>query len=936
MSDYNFQEIESRWQSYWRQQGIYKSHNGGDKPHFYVLDMFPYPSGAGLHVGHPLGYIASDIFARYKRLQGFNVLHPMGYDAYGLPAEQYAIQTGQHPAVTTEKNIARYREQLDKIGFSFDWSREVRTCDPAYYKWTQWTFIQLFNHYYDVTINKARPIADLVSQLENGSWVEGLSKPWSQMSESERQQYLMDYRLAYLADIPVNWCPQLGTVLANDEVVGGLSVRGGYPVERKLMRQWSLRISAYAQRLVDGLDDVDWTDSLKEIQRNWIGRSEGAAVLFPLAEDSSRQFEIFTTRPDTIFGVTFMVLCPEHEMIDSITTADHRREVEQYVTWAKNRSERERQAEVKKVSGVFTGAYAVNPLSGEQIPIYVSDYVLSGYGTGAIMAVPAHDSRDFAFARHFNLPIRQVVAPSLSETSDPATWAESLDSKQGIVVNSGFITGMTVKDAMRSVIAKVEELHIGHKTVNFRLRDAIFSRQRYWGEPFPVYYKDNIPYTIPEQCLPLELPAIKDFKPTSSGEPPLGHAECWAWDERNQRVVETSKIDGKTVFPLELSTMPGFAGSSGYYLRYMDAHNDSQYFGTDAVSYWQHVDLYVGGAEHGTGHLIYARFWNKFLYDIGMAVCQEPFQKLINQGMIQGRSNFVYRDKEDNNLFVSKNIEGRANRTVPIHVDINIVDNDVLDIEKFKAWRPEFKDARFELEDGKYVCGYEVEKMSKSMFNVQNPDDLVARYGADTLRLYEMFLGPVEQAKPWDTNGIEGVHRFLKKLWKLYDGANLSGQAGGDAPSKAELKVLHQTIKKITDDIERFSFNTSVSTFMVCCNELTSLKCTHRDVLQPLAVLIAPFAPHIAEEFWHAMGNETSVCDAQWPRYDESCLEEDAFAYPVSFNGKMRFSLVLPVTATAQEAEKAVLEAPEAQKWLDGKLPKKVIFVPKKIINVVI
>ena len=930
--EYNFRELEPRWQNYWREKGIYHVKNECERPHYYVLDMFPYPSGAGLHVGHPLGYIASDIYARYKRLRGYNVLHPMGYDAYGLPAEQYAIQTGQHPAITTEKNIARYREQLDKIGFCYDWDREVRTCDPQYYKWTQWTFIQLFNHYYDTALDKARPIAELVKRIEAGEWTEGLTKSWSTMSEAERQEYLMNYRLAYLADIPVNWCPQLGTVLANDEVVNGVSVRGGYPVERKLMRQWSLRITAYAQRLVDGLDEVDWTESLKEIQRNWIGRSEGAAVWFPVADHEGMNFEIFTTRPDTIFGVTFMVLCPEHEMIESIVTDDKRKEVMEYVVWAKNRSERERQAEVKKVSGVFSGAYAINPLTNERIPIYISEYVLAGYGTGAIMAVPAHDSRDFAFARHFNLPIRQVVAPSEAEVSDPSTWTESLDSKVGVSVNSGFITGMKVKDAMRAVIKKVDEMGIGHRTVNYRLRDAIFSRQRYWGEPFPIYYKNNIPYTLPEECLPLQLPEVSDFKPTATGEPPLGHATCWAWDEKNRQVVETSKIDNVSVFPLELSTMPGFAGSSGYYLRYMDPRNDEAYFSSQAVNYWQNVDLYIGGAEHGTGHLIYARFWNKFLFDIGMAVKPEPFQKLINQGMIQGRSNFVYRSKEDNNLFISKNIEGREAKTDPIHVDINIVDNDVLDIEKFRQWRPEFANARFELEDGKYVCGWEVEKMSKSMYNVQNPDDLVERYGSDTLRLYEMFLGPVEQAKPWDTNGIEGVFRFLKKFWKLFENSK-DEQA---APTKAELKILHQTIKKITDDIERFSFNTSVSAFMVCCNDLTAAGCTNRAVLEPLVVLIAPFAPHIAEELWHQLGHSDSVCDAEWPKCDESCLVEDSFTYPVSFNGKMRFTISLPATAGADDALAAIKAMPEGQKWLGDATPKKVIFVPKKIVNIVL
>ena len=960
--EYNFNEIESRWQNYWREHGVYHVDNNSGRPHYYVLDMFPYPSGAGLHVGHPLGYIASDIYARYKRLKGFNVLHPMGYDAYGLPAEQYAIQTGQHPAVTTEQNIARYREQLDKIGFSFDWDREVRTCDPKYYKWTQWTFIQLFKHYYDNAAGKAMPIAALEARFA-ASGTEELdaactepmdftAEEWNSWDEEQRQNVLMNYRLAYLADTYVNWCAELGTVLANDEVVGGLSVRGGYPVERKLMRQWSLRISAYAQRLVDGLEQVDWTDSLKEIQRNWIGHSEGAAVWFPLDVKSNDNvlpgaqaympqfdpqpvpsFEIFTTRPDTIFGVTFMVLCPEHELIDQITTDEQRQQVQDYVTWAKNRSERERQAEVKKVSGVFTGAYAVNPLTEERIPIWVSDYVLAGYGTGAIMAVPAHDSRDFAFARHFNLPIRQVVAVEKDAVSDPATWDESMDAKTGYSVNSGFVTGMKVKDAMAAVIDRIEEMGIGHRTVNFRLRDAIFSRQRYWGEPFPIYYKDNIPYALPEECLPLELPEVSEFKPTATGEPPLGHAEKWAWDTKTNSVVDCSAIDNDTVFPLELSTMPGFAGSSGYYLRYMDPHNDQAYFSKEAVGYWQNVDFYVGGAEHGTGHLIYARFWNKFLFDIGMAVKEEPFQKLINQGMIQGRSNFVYRSKEDNNLFISKGLVKNSADVTAIHVDINIVNNDVLDIERFRQWRPEFAEARFELEDGKYVCGWEIEKMSKSMYNVQNPDDLVARYGADTLRLYEMFLGPVEQAKPWDTNGIEGVFRFLKKFWKLFD----NSQEASAEPTKEELKVLHQTIKKITDDIERFSFNTAVSTFMICTNTLTDMRCTNRAVLEPLAILISPLAPHIAEELWHRLGHDTTVCDAEWPLYNEECIVEDSVNYPVQINGKMRFNVSLSVDAGQQQVWEAVVAAPQASKWIPaGAQPRKIIFVPKKIINIVL
>ena len=959
--DYNFTEIEPKWQAYWKDNNTYKTPNTSDKPKFYVLDMFPYPSGAGLHVGHPLGYIASDIFSRYKRLKGFNVLHPMGYDAYGLPAEQYAIQTGQHPAITTEKNIARYREQLDKIGFCYDWNREIRTCDPLYYKWTQWTFIQLFNSYYCNQANQARPIAEL-EEVFAKQGTSGLNiacseefsftaEEWNSYTEKEKQQVLMNYRLAYLADIPVNWCPKLGTVLANDEVVGGLSVRGGYPVERKLMRQWSLRITAYSQRLLDGLDQVDWSDSLKEIQRNWIGRSEGASVYFSL-ENSDKSFEIFTTRPDTIFGVTFMVLCPEHEMIMDITTAEQKTEVESYLNWAKNRSERERQAEVKKVSGVFTGAHAINPLTNEHIPIWVSDYVLAGYGTGAIMAVPAHDSRDFAFARHFNLPIRQVVVPTGEQPEDTMSWTESKDSKVGTCINSGFIDGMQVKEAIKAVINWLEEKGIGDRKVNYRLRDAIFSRQRYWGEPFPIYYKDGMPYPIDIESLPLQLPSIDKFLPTESGEPPLGHASVWAWNIEKNEVEETSKIDNVKIFPLELSTMPGFAGSSGYYLRYMDPTNNNAYFDKDIVSYWQNVDLYVGGAEHASGHLIYSRFWNKFLFDIGMSVKEEPFQKLINQGMIQGRSNFVYRvndfekmakyhdiskcDNVANNLFVSKNIEGREEFTMPIHVDINIVDNDVLDTDKFKQWRPEFANAEFILEEGKYICGWEVEKMSKSMFNVQNPDDLIEKYGADTLRLYEMFLGPIEQAKPWDTNGIEGVFRFIRKLWRLYHNEKNEFVVSDEPATKAELKLLHQTIKKITDDIERFSFNTSVSTFMICVNELGNIKCNKREILSQLTVLISPFAPHIAEELWHLLGNQDSVNNATFPICDESVLVESSFNYPVSFNGKTRFTLELPLTIKAEDVQTIIMENVDAQRWLDGKTPKKVIFVPKKIINVVI
>ena len=947
--EYNFGEIEPKWQKYWKEHRTYHVENGGEKPHYYVLDMFPYPSGAGLHVGHPLGYIASDIYARYKRMRGFNVLHPMGYDAYGLPAEQYAIQTGQHPAVTTERNIGRYREQLDKIGFSFDWEREVRTCDPQYYKWTQWTFLRLFASYYDNRRQQARPIAELEQAFaQHGT--EGIdvaqSEPlrftaeeWDAYDEAQRSQALMNYRLAYLADIPVNWCAELGTVLANDEVVNGLSVRGGYPVERKLMRQWSLRTTAYAQRLYEGLDGLEWSDSLKEIQRNWIGRSEGASVLFPL-KGRDEAFEIFTTRPDTIFGVTFMVLCPEHEMIARIVTPERAQEVGDYVQWALNRSERERQSEVKKVSGVFTGAYALNPLTHEEIPIWVSEYVLAGYGTGAIMAVPAHDSRDFAFARHFHLPIRQVVAPAAeagAALTDPDTWTESKDSKEGVCVNSDFVTGMAVREAIAAVIDKLDEMGIGKRQVNYRLRDAIFSRQRYWGEPFPIYYKtvggQSVPCALPESALPLQLPEIKEYKPTANGEPPLGHALLWAWDTRHEKVVEKDRIDNKTVFPLELSTMPGFAGSSGYYLRYMDPRNEQAYFSKEAVGYWQNVDLYVGGAEHGTGHLIYARFWNKFLFDIGLAATQEPFRKLVNQGMIQGRSNFVYRSKADNQLFISKGLVRSMEEVTPIHVDINMVDNDILDIERFRAWRPEFAEARFELEEGKYVCGWEIEKMSKSLYNVQNPDDLVARYGADTLRLYEMFLGPVEQAKPWDTNGIEGVSRFMKKWWKHYrDGQGYSDEV----PTAAELKLLHQTIKKITDDIERFSFNTAVSTFMIGLSELGNLRCHKRAVLMPMLTLLAPFAPHIAEELWHDMGGEGSVVAAPWPTLEEKYLVEDSYTYPVSFNGKMRFTLPLPIGMGQEEAVAAVMQHPEAARWMNGKQPKKVIFVPKRIINIVL
>jgi len=924
--DYNFREIEPKWQRRWSDEKTFKADNQSGKPKYYVLDMFPYPSGAGLHVGHPLGYIASDIFSRYKRLQGFNVLHPMGYDAYGLPAEQYAIQTGTHPEITTNKNIARYREQMDKIGFSFDWDREVRTCDPAYYKWTQWTFIQLFNHWYDQAAGKAMPVSQLVSRFETvGS--EGIvaacdshepfsAETWRGMTEKQQQEMLMNYRLAYLSDSWVNWCSELGTVLANDEVSNGMSVRGGHPVERKLMRQWSLRISAYAQRLLDGLETIDWSESLKEIQRNWIGRSEGCEVDFALSH-RVETLKVFTTRPDTLFGVSFMVVAPEHELVPALTTDEYRVAVESYVTWAKNRSERERMTEVKQVSGQFTGSYAVNPLTGKEIPVYVADYVLMGYGTGAIMAVPGHDSRDFAFARHFSLPIVQVVCRPGEEPTDPATWDESYDSKEGVMVNSGFITGMEVKAAMRATISRIEEMGLGHGTINYRLRDAIFSRQRYWGEPFPVYYKDGMPYMLPESELPLQLPEVDAYLPTASGEPPLARAKNWTYKG----------------CPLETNTMPGFAGSSGYYLRYMDSANTSEYFSKQAVEYWRNVDLYIGGAEHATGHLIYARFWNKFLFDIGMSVEEEPFKKLINQGMIQGRSSIAYRIN-GTNQFVSYGL--RVGYEVqPIHVDINLVDNDVLDTERFRLWRPDLAGAEFILEEGKYICGHEVEKMSKSLYNVQNPDDLVERYGADTLRLYEMFLGPLEQSKPWDTKGIEGTFRFIRKFWKLFHDRDNNFMVSDEPATDAELKTLHKTIKKVQEDVERFSFNTCVASFMICANELTDLKCNKRSVLEPLVVLISPFAPHMAEELWSLLGYASSISFATFPTFDEKYLVESTFEYPVSFNGKMRFTMPLPLDMAVSEIEKAVLTNEKTQKYLDGKTPRKMIIVPGKIVNVV-
>lgn len=932
--EYNFKEIEKRWQEYWIKNKTYKVTEDNNKPKYYVLDMFPYPSGAGLHVGHPLGYIASDIFSRYKRSKGFNVLHPMGYDAYGLPAEQYAIQTGQHPAITTEQNINRYHEQLDKIGFSFDWSREIRTCDPEYYHWTQWAFIRMFNSYFCQQKQQARPIEELIQKFEtNGT--EGLdiactdelsftAEQWNAKSDKEKQEILLNYRIAYLADTTVNWCPELGTVLANDEVINGLSERGGYPVIQRVMRQWSLRISAYAQRLLDGLDSIDWSDSIKETQRNWIGRSEGAEMQFKV-KDSDVTFDIFTTRADTIFGVTFMVLAPESQYVPLVTTNEQKNEVEAYLESTKRRTERERIAD-KKVSGVFTGSYAINPFNGQEIPIWVSDYVLAGYGTGAIMAVPAHDSRDYAFAKHFQLPIIPLIeGADVSESS--------YDAKEGIMINSGFLNGLNVKEAIAKTKDYIKENNLGKVKINYRIRDAIFSRQRYWGEPFPVYYKDGMPYMLPLEALPLKLPEVDKYLPTEAGEPPLGRATCWAWDVENKQVVENTKIDNSTVFPLELNTMPGFAGSSAYYLRYMDPHNDKALVSKEKDEYWQNVDLYIGGIEHATGHLIYSRFWNKFLFDIEVSCKEEPFGKLINQGMIQGRSNFVYRIN-GTNKFVSLNLKDQY-ETTELHVDVNIVNNDILDKEKFKAWRPEFATAEFIEEDGKYVCGWSVEKMSKSMFNVVNPDDIVENYGADTLRLYEMFLGPLEQSKPWDTNGIDGVHRFLRKLWNLFhtsEQLNLST----DAPTKEELKSLHKLIKKVSTDIEAFSFNTSVSAFMICVNELTTLKCRKKTILQELIIILAPFAPHIGEELWHALGNENSVCDAPWPTYNEDYLKEDVVKYAVAFNGKVRFDVEFAADAPKEEVEKSVIESEQAKKWLEGKEPRKIIFVPRKMVNIVL
>lgn len=936
--EYNFREIEARWRKQWAADRTYQVKEDASKEKFYVLNMFPYPSGAGLHVGHPLGYIASDIYARYKRLRGYNVLNPMGYDAYGLPAEQYAIQTGQHPAKTTEQNIARYREQLDKIGFSFDWSREVRTCEPGYYHWTQWAFRRMYLSFYCNKCQSAQPIEKLVKHFEEKG-TEGLdvacseelaftADEWKGMSEVRKQEVLMNYRIAYLGETMVNWCPALGTVLANDEVVDGVSVRGGHPVVQKKMKQWCLRVSAYAQRLLDGLDTIDWTDSLKETQRNWIGRSEGTEMEFNVA-DSDKHFTIFTTRADTIFGVTFMVLAPESELVAQLTTPEQKAAVEDYLAATKKRTERERISD-RKVTGVFTGSYAINPFTEEQIPIWVSDYVLAGYGTGAIMAVPAHDSRDYAFAKHFELPIVPLI-----EGCDVSE--ESFDAKEGIVCNSQSkafsLNGLTVQEAIAATKKYVTEHGLGRVKVNYRLRDAIFSRQRYWGEPFPVYYKDGMPQVLPEACLPLELPEVSKFLPTETGEPPLGNARLWAWDTEKCAVVDKALIDNKTVFPLELSTMPGFAGSSAYYLRYMDPHNDKALVGKEADGYWKNVDLYVGGSEHATGHLIYSRFWNMFLFDLGVSCEQEPFRKLVNQGMIQGRSNFVYRIK-DTNTFVSLGLKD-GYETTPIHVDVNIVQNDILDIEAFRAWRPEYSDAEFVLEDGKYVCGWAVEKMSKSMFNVVNPDLIVDKYGADTLRIYEMFLGPISQSKPWDSNGIDGSFRFLRKFWNLFFAGDEIAVTD-DAPTKENLKTLHKLIKKVTEDIEVFSYNTSIPAFMVATTELAQQKCHSREVLETCLVLLAPFAPHIAEELWHRLGHVTTICDARWPEFDECYLKEDTVTMPVSFSGKTRYTIEVAADASNEEVQQQALNHESASRYLDGKQIVKVIVVPKRIVNIVL
>jgi leucyl-tRNA synthetase len=957
--DYKFQEIEKKWQKQWVDDQTYKVTEDKTRPKYYVLNMFPYPSGAGLHVGHPLGYIASDIYARYKRLKGFNVLNPMGYDAYGLPAEQYAIKTGQHPAITTEQNIAHYREQLDKIGFSFDWDREVRTCDPKYYHWTQWAFEKMFNSYYDNRLKKAQPIEQLIAHFEQqgtedldvAQTDETLSftaDEWKAMDDKQKSDTLMNYRIAYKGETMVNWCAGLGTVLANDEVVEGVSVRGGFPVVQKKMSQWCLRVSAYAQRLLDGLDTIQWSDSITETQKNWIGRSEGTEVVFTsLTPDGDKEreghFTIFTTRADTMFGVTFMVLAPESELVPELTSADQKAEVDKYLDYVKSRTELDRMSD-HRVTGVFSGSYAVNPFTGDRIPIWISEYVLAGYGTGAIMAVPAHDSRDYAFAKHFNLPIIPLI-----EGADVSE--ESFDAKEGIVMNSpreghqsidGFsLNGLTVKEAIAATKQFVTKKDIGRVKVNYRLRDAIFSRQRYWGEPFPVYYDNGIPKMIPEDCLPVELPEITAYKPTEDGEPPLGRATKWAWDTVNKKVVDNSLIDQKTVFPIDLYTMPGFAGSSAYYLRYMDPHNDHELVSKEADEYWRHVDLYVGGTEHATGHLIYSRFWNKFLHDYGVSCEEEPFQKLINQGMIQGRSNFVYRVNElstaDKPVFVSAGLRKQYKDVTPIHVWINLVKNDILDTEAFKQWSPEYKNAEFILEDGKYVCGWAIEKMSKSMYNVVNPDDIVRDYGADTLRLYEMFLGPVEASKPWDTNGIDGCFRFLKKLWALFwDNRSDAFLVNDDKPSAESLKSIHKLIKKVSGDIESFSYNTSISAFMICVNELGQQKCHSRAILNDLVVLIAPFTPHIAEELWHQLGHQTTVCDAQWPTWDEKYLQEDQIQMTVSFNGKARFQKAFAADADKDTIEKETLADERSAKYIDGKQIIKVIVVPKRIINIVV
>ncbi len=943
--DYNFRDIEKKWQKSWAVNKTYKTEEKAGKKKFYVLNMFPYPSGAGLHVGHPLGYIASDIYARFKRLRGYNVLNPMGYDAYGLPAEQYAIQTGQHPETTTNQNIARYREQLDKIGFCFDWDREVRTCSPGYYHWTQWAFQKMFNSFFCTACQKALPIETLVEHFgKKGTKgitvacteeLEFTADEWNAMTDKQKSDTLMNYRIAFMGETMVNWCAGLGTVLANDEVVEGVSLRGGYPVEQKKMRQWCLRVSAYSQRLLDGLDTIDWSDSIKETQKNWIGRSEGTEVQIKVA-DSDVDFTIFTTRADTMFGVTFFVLAPESELVDKVTTADRHQEVDEYVKYVKGRTERERMID-HTVTGVFSGAYGINPITGEKCPIYISEYVLAGYGTGAIMAVPAHDSRDYAFAKHFGLPIIPLI-----EGADVSS--ESYDAKEGTVMNSpmegkqsykGFsLNGLSVKEAIEATKKFVSSEGLGRVKVNYRLRDAIFSRQRYWGEPFPVYYKNGIPTMIPEDCLPLELPQVDKFLPTETGEPPLGNAQVWAWDEANRKVVDKKLIDEKTVFPIELYTMPGFAGSSAYYLRYMDPHNDKALVSREAANYWQNVDLYVGGSEHATGHLIYSRFWDKFLFDLGVSVKDEPFRKLVNQGMIQGRSNFVYRIK-DTNTFVSLGLKDQYN-TTPIHVDVNIVKNDILDVEAFKAWRPEYNTAEFVLEDGKYVCGWAIEKMSKSMYNVVNPDMIVDNYGADTLRLYEMFLGPVEQSKPWDTNGIDGCHRFLKKLWGLFWDREDRFVVDEKEPSADSLRTLHKLIKKVTADIENFSHNTAVAAFMVAVNELSQQNCHSRKVLEEVIVMLAPFAPHIAEELYSQLGHTTTVCDAAWPELNEQYLVETTVKMPVQFNGKVRFTLEFPADAEKDFMERTALDAPESKKYLDGKTVVKTIVVPGRIINIVV